>query len=98
MEQSITVKIADRSYPLKVTSPEHEEVIRKAADEINRKLGFYQGKFPNKGIIELLSFVALNVCMANISLQKQAAETAAAEEELAKELAGYLDKMDKNSR
>ena len=37
MAHSINIKIAEKTYPLKVTSPEHEELIRKAADDINRR-------------------------------------------------------------
>ena len=98
MAQSINIKIADRNYPLKVNSPEHEEVIRKAADDINKMVAKYQDRFPGKGMIEILSFVALNVCMSNITLQKQAQ---AMEEEgaaLARELESYLENTDRNSR
>lgn len=98
MAQSIKIKIAERTYPLKVNSPEHEEVIRKAADDINRKVNFYLDKFPGKSMVEILSFVALNVCMTNISLQDQAKEMNEAEANLAKELEGYLENIDKNSR
>ena len=44
MAQSINIKLADRNYPLKVNSPEQEEVIRKAADDINRMVAKYQEK------------------------------------------------------
>ncbi|MBO5808509.1 MAG: cell division protein ZapA [Bacteroidales bacterium] len=98
MAQSINIKIADRSYPLKVNSPEHEEVIRKAADDINRMVTKYQERYPGKGMIEILSFVALNTCMSNITLNKQIKETAEEEAMLAKELEGYLENIDKNSR
>lgn len=98
MAQSINIKIADKSYALKVSSPEHEEVIRKAADDINRKVKLYLDKFPGKGMIEILSFVALNVCMSNITLQRQAKERDDAEIRLAEELESYLDNIDKNSR
>lgn len=98
MAQSISIKIAERTYSLKVSSPEQEEVIRKAADDINRKVTLYQEKFPDKGILEILSFVALNVCMANLNLQRQMKEMTDAEDGLAKELEGYLDNIDKNSR
>ena len=97
-EQSISIKIADRSYPLKVTSPEHEEVIRKAADDINKMVTKYQDKFPGKGMIEILSFVALNTCMSNITLNRQVKSMADGEAALAKELEGYLENIDKNSR
>ncbi len=95
MAQNITIKIADRPYSLKVNSPEQEELIRKAADELNRKVRAYQDKLPGKGTVELLSFAALNVCMANISLKDQLSEHAREEEVLARELEGYLENIDK---
>ena len=98
MAQSITIKIADRPYSLKVTSPEQEELIRKAADEVNRKVSAYQDRMPGKGMVELLSFAALNVCMANLSLQDLLKEIAREEKSLADELEGYLENIDKNSR
>ena len=98
MAQSISIKIAERAYSLKVTSPDQEEVIRKAADDINSKIALYQEKFPDKGIADILSFMALNVCMANIQLQNQMKEMVEGEAKLAKELEGYLDNIDKNSR
>jgi cell division protein ZapA len=98
MEQSIKIKIADREYPLKVSSPEKEEVIRKAAADLNKKITLYQEKYPNKGMIEILSFVALNVSMTNVVTQKQIEAMKEGEENLAKELQGYLENMNKNSR
>jgi cell division protein ZapA (FtsZ GTPase activity inhibitor) len=98
MAQSISIKIADRPYSLKVTSPEQEELIRKAADEVNRKISAYQDRMPGKSMVELLSFAALNVCMANLSLQDQLKEIAREEKSLADELEGYLENIDKNSR
>ena len=93
--QSIKIRIAGREYPLKVNSPEHEEVIRKATDDIQKMIEIYQEKFPGKPMIEILSFVVLNVCTSNISLNRQLKEMKAAEGALAKELEGYIDKMDK---
>ena len=98
MEQSIKIMIADREYPLKVSSPEKEEVIRKAAADLNKKITLYQEKYPHKGMIEILSFVALNVSMTNVVTQKQIDAMKEGEENLAKELQGYLDNMNKNSR
>lgn len=98
MAQNISIKIADRPYSLKASSPEQEEVIRKAADEVNRRVRAYQDKLPGKGIVELLSFAALNVCMSNIGLQEQLKGMIHDEEALVKELEGYLENIDKNSR
>ena len=98
MEQSIKIKIAGYVFPLKVTSPEQEENIRKSAQEINRQITAFQSKYPTKSLIEILSIMSLNVCVTNVSLAKQLKETRDAEESLAKELNGYLDNIDKNSR
>ena len=98
MEQSIKIKIADREYPLKVSSPEKEEVIRKAAADLNRKISLYQDKYPNKGMIEILSSVALNVSMMNVVLEKQVDSLKKGEDNLASELQSYLENIDKNSR
>ncbi len=98
MAQSITVTIVDRSYPLQVKSPEHEEMIRKAVDDINRRVKYYLEKYPNKGTVEVLSLVALNVGIVNCGLQKQLDMTIAEEGNLLNDLEGYLDNIDKNSR
>lgn len=98
MKQSIKIKIADREYPLMVSSPEQEEAIRKAASELNKKLSLYQDKYPNKGMIEILSVVALNVSVSNVVLQKQIDMLHEGEDNLAKELKSYLENIDKNSR
>lgn len=94
MAQSISVVIADRSYPLQVKSPEHEEMIRKAVEDINRRVKFYLDKYPTKGMIEVLSLVALNVGIVNSGLQKQLENALEEEGALLKELEAYLDNME----
>ena len=98
MGQGIKIKIAGRPYDLTATSPEHEEVIRKAADEVNRRIAQYQERFPSTGMTEVLSFMALNVCMQNIILQMKIQGMKDAEDALAKELERYLEDIDKASR
>ena len=98
MAQSINIKIAGHPYNISATSAQHEEVIRKAADMLNKKISQYQEKFPNKGMTEILSFMALNVCMSNIMLQKQVGSLKEEEDALASELKRYLDDIEKTSR
>ena len=98
MEQSIKVKIAGYTFPLKVNSQEQEEYIRKSAQEINRQITAFQTRYPNKSLIEILSIMSLNVCVTNMTLSKQMKDFKDAEESLAKELDGYLENIDKNSR
>ena len=94
MAQSINVIIADRSYPVQVKSPEHEEMIRKAVADINRRVKFYLEKFPSKGMVEVLSLVALNIGIQNSGLQKQVESAVEDEAALLKELEDYLQKAD----
>ena len=94
MAQSINVMIADRSYPVQVKSPEHEEMIRKAVADINRRVKFYLEKFPSKGMVEVLSLVALNIGIQNCGHQKQVESAIEDEAALLKELEDYLQKAD----
>ena len=95
---SVNITIAGRPYSLTATSAEHEGVIRKAAEELNSKIAQYQEKFPSKTMTEILSFLALNICMNSIVLQKQVKSMKNAEDILAKELERYLDNIDNTSR
>ena len=95
MAQSINVIIADRPYPVQVKSPEHEEMIRKAAADINKKVRFYLEKFPTKGMVEVMTLVALNLGILNCGLQMQVDSAIEDEATLLKELEAYLEKADK---
>ena len=87
--------IADRSYPVQVKSPEHEEMIRKAVADINKKVKFYLEKFPTKGMVEVMTLVALNLGIMNCGLQMQVESAIEDEATLLKELEAYLEKADK---
>ena len=98
MAQSIKIFIAERPYTITALSAEHEEIIRRAAAEINQKISMHQEKFPTKGMVEILSLLALNSSIAHIlSLQKIEAMNNA-EKTLANELERYLENIDKVSR
>ncbi|MBQ9185934.1 MAG: cell division protein ZapA [Bacteroidales bacterium] len=71
MEQKITIKINEKDYTLKATSPEQEELIRKAARSVNKKIDAYKGKFANRQAVDILAFVALNESISALSFQKK---------------------------
>ena len=98
MEQSIKIKIADKEFELKVTSTEHEEIIRKAAADINSKVGLWLEKYPKKNLSDILSLVALKICISNIQLQRMVQSAKTETESLAAEIEGYLENIEKNSR
>ena len=98
MAQDITIKLADKSYPFTAVSPEQEQLIRRSADEINRRIADYQSKNPEGYIVDFMSFAALNLCMSYIALSDKINSLYGEEAKLVKELDGYLKNIDKNSR
>jgi cell division protein ZapA (FtsZ GTPase activity inhibitor) len=69
-ELSIKVNIADRFYPLSVTT-EQEEQVRKAARLINDKLKLYEKQFSVKDKQDILSMCALELATELIKLQEK---------------------------
>lgn len=98
MAQNITIKIADKPYPVTASSPAQEQLIRKAAAEVNRRIKDYQDRTPEGHMQDFMSFAALNICMSYIALTEEVNAMAAEEKKLARELEGYLNEIDKNSR
>lgn len=94
-EQSITIKIGEKSYPLKVSSPEIEQLMRLASERINEMLAKYNAKFPESSLADKLAFVALNETAARISAQRMEHKTRETVEAFEKELASYLQKNSK---
>jgi len=90
MDQKISIKIAERTFNLTATSPEQEEVIRLAADAINRRLESYTRKNPGKTLVELMSMVALNECACRITVQRESEAGRKEAEQLGKDMANYL--------
>lgn len=98
MAQDITIKLAGKPYPLTTSSPEQERLIRRAADEVNRRIREYQAQTPEGHMLDFMSFAALNICISYISMCEQMNVRNAEEMMLVKELEGYLKDIDKNSR
>lgn len=57
--QAITVRIAGKSYPMTVSSPQEEEAIRKAERQIRERLKMYEEKYAVTDIRDLLSMCVL---------------------------------------
>ena len=95
MEQSITLKIPGKDYPLKATSPEMEQLMRLAAESINQKLAAYDARFPDKTLVDKLSFVALNETVYRMSSQKRLSSLSEEARTLLSQTSAYLDSIDK---
>ncbi len=80
---SIKVIIANRPYPLTVSSEEEEELIRKAAKQINEMVKDYESKYAVKDKQDLLAMCALDYATKSIRFEgKEVVE----DDELKKEL------------
>ncbi len=72
-EISIKINIADRVYPLKVTT-EEEEIIRRAAKLINDRIKDYQENYAVKDKQDLLSMCVLHYATASLKAERKVTE------------------------
>ena len=56
----ITLKIADRVYPLKI-DPNQEEAYRQAAERINKQITYFEQNFPVKDRQDSLAMCAISL-------------------------------------
>ena len=70
---SIKIKIADREYPMKVTSDD-EEKVRNAGKLINEKLRSYREQFGIDDKQDLLAMVAFDSVVDKLETEKQEKE------------------------
>ena len=95
MDQKISIKIADRIFNLTASSPEAEELYRKAADAINARLAAFTRSHPGRTANDLLSLVALNETVVRLKLQKDLECCASEEKQLQSDLERYLKDTEK---
>lgn len=69
-EISIKINIADRVYPLKV-STEEEEIIRRAAKLINDRIREYQDNYAVKDKQDLLSMCVLHYATTSLKNERK---------------------------
>lgn len=93
--QSITLRIAGKEYSLRAASPEMEQLMRLAADDINRMLAKYNEKFPDKSLEDKLAFVTLNETVSKISYQRKLASLCDEAKALKEDTDSYLKGIEK---
>ena len=90
---SIKVNIAGRTYPLTIERSE-EEMIRKAADNINASIKDLKENYAVKDIQDLLAMTALQLSTKSNTISKEVDDDKVANElkALDKELSDFLEK------
>lgn len=94
----INITISGRKYSLRASTPEKEEIIRKAAAVVNKKIGSYQASYKGKSEVDLLTFVALNECITNLSNAQQMQLASEEALSLEKQLSDYNDNIENGRR
>jgi cell division protein ZapA (FtsZ GTPase activity inhibitor) len=70
--QAITVRIAGKSYPMTVESPQEEETIRKAERQIRERLKMYEEKYAVTDVRDLLSMCVLQFATEALEEEQKA--------------------------
>ena len=73
--QTISIKIAERSYELRIRKEEEEERIRKASRLINDRLIQYKQRFSDKDAQDFLALEALRFAVKTFELEAKASST-----------------------
>ena len=90
MDQKISIKIAGRVFNLTASSPEMEELYRRAADAINARFAGFSRSHPGRSALDILSLVALNETVIRLGMQRDIDQYKNAEKQLEKDLENYL--------
>ena len=90
---SIKVNIAGRTYPLTIERSE-EEMIRKAADNVNESIKDLKENYAVKDMQDLLAMTALQLSTKSNTISKEVEEDKVSDEltALDKELSDFLEK------
>lgn len=91
MGQKITIRINSKKYELSAKTPDDEEIYRNAAKLVESTLSKYSNRFPEKDTSELLTFVALNECIARLSARRMVESLENEVKALEKQTNTYLD-------
>lgn len=94
MDQSIKVIIAGKDYPLKAATPEMEQLMRIAAEQINQKLDAYNAKYPDLPIADKLAFVCLQETVTRLSCQRKIKDITSESNAFLQEINSYLQKIE----
>ncbi len=95
-EQNITIRIAGKEYPLKAKSPEAEQVMRLAAEDINNMLSVYNANYPDRSDYDKMALVCLGQAVSKISAKRAAAKLASDFDTLDDQLGHYLAGIEEN--
>ena len=95
MAQDITLKVAGKSYSLSAASPEMEQLMRLAAQDVSAMMTKFDARFPDSSPEDKLVFVAIQEAAGKLSAQKKMSRLVEEVQTLESDVAAYLDGMKK---
>ena len=95
MEQSIKLTILDQEFPLKAKSPEHERLLRMAAEQVNNTKAQFDVKFPDRSLEQKMAFVGLQLAAEMLRAQGELETIRAEVKKLKEDTDAYLSKTGK---
>lgn len=90
-EQSIKLVISGREYPMSAESPEMEQLMRLAAEDVDGMLKKFNGQFPTTPFEDKLMIVAVREAAAKLLSQRRMRTLANEADSLGRDLGAYLD-------
>ena len=95
MARDITLNVAGKPYRLSAATPEMEQLMRVAAQEVSDMLTRFDSRFPESSAEDKLVFVAIQEAAGKLSAQKKIARLAEEVESLGADVAAYLEALKK---
>ena len=95
MAQDITLKVAGKSYNLSAASPEMEQLMRLAAQDVSAMMTKFDARFPDSSPEDKLVFVAIQEAAGKLSAQKKMSRLVEEVQTLESDVAAYLEGMKK---
>lgn len=94
--QKINIEIAERRYQIDVDSPKEEELKRKAAAEVNRRLDMrLKMNMAGVDVVDHLSLIAVELGVKYFSVQEKLVTGRLESERLHRDIESYLENIDK---
>ena len=95
MAQDITLNVAGKPFRLSAASPEMEQLMRLAAQDVSAMLTRFDSRFPESSAEDKLVFVAIQEAAGKLSAQKKMSRLAEEVESLGTDVAAYLEGLKK---
>lgn len=94
MTRKINVTILGKQFGLQTSSERQERFVRIAADTLNKMVEQCSAQFQQSDTVDVLIFVALNICMKKLNVEEEMKNLQAEADALEREFAGYLENID----